>query len=116
MNGSNRVLFEREQRGQLEEKREAVVAGVVAVETAEKTGSEPESVEKRLIAACVQNEQGTNHVQILEVRDEVVENGGVLENVGGEDVRLVATERFYDHGETHCIAGSEERGKRYWGL
>ena len=50
------------------------------------------------------------------MRGEIVEDGGVLEDVVREDVQLVAAERFHDHREAHGVAGDHGGGIAYWGL
>lgn len=86
------------------------------MEPAEEAGREPGRVEDRLVAAGVESEQRADHVQVLEVGGEVVEDGGVLEDVVREDVQLVAAERLHDHREAHGVAGNHGGGSPYWGL
>ena len=109
-------LFEGEKGGEFEEKGEAVVGGIVVVESAEEAGREPGRVEDRLVAAGVESEQRADDVQILEMGGEIVQHGGVLEDVVREDVQLVAAERFHDHREAQGVAGNHGGGNPYWGL
>ena len=109
-------LFEGEKGSEFEEKGEAVVGGIVVVESAEEAGREPGRVEDRLVAAGVESEQRADDVQILEMGGEIVQHGGMLEDVVREDVQLVAAERFHDHREAQGVAGNHGGGNPYWGL